>query len=268
MLYIDKLKSVIKRKNSHLTVGIDPDVSKIPEFFFNEFSNPLEEFCKFIIETTIDYTSAYKFNLAFFEFFGEVGYRAIESSLNKISGKAITICDAKRSDIPNTSEAYAKTYFDKLGFDAITVSPYMGVESVEPFLNRVDKLIYVLALTSNKGAFDFQLLDLKTGKKLFEIVIEKFLDSSFKNIGFVFGANHLNYIEYYSKKYKDVPLLIPGIGAQGGDIKKLLDSINNDLFLVNVSRAILYPTNPFADREEYKTAVECSCKNFSAKLLK
>lgn len=268
MLYIEKLKSVVKNKKTHLTVGIDPDISKIPEFFFNEFSNPIEEFCKFIIESTLKYTAAYKFNLAFFEYFGESGFKALESSLHYINGKAITICDGKRGDIPNTSEAYAKTYFDKLGFDAITASPYMGIESLEPFLNRSDKLTYVLAATSNKGSTDFQLLELKGGKRLFEIVIDKFIKSSYQNFGFVFGAKHLNYIEYYSNNYKNIPLLIPGIGAQGGDLNSLLKSIGNDLFLINVSRAILYPTNPFVNREEYRTAVEESCRNFSEKIIK
>ncbi|MCX7833072.1 MAG: orotidine-5'-phosphate decarboxylase [Ignavibacteria bacterium] len=268
MVYIERLKSLIVKKKTHLTIGIDPDASKIPEFFFNEFANPLEEFCKFIIETTIKYTTAYKFNLAFFEYFGETGFKALESSLNFISKRAITICDSKRGDIPNTSEAYAKTYFDKLGFDAVTVSPYMGIDSIEPFLNRSDKLTYILAATSNKGAYDFQLLETRGGKKLFEEVIEKFISSSYKNIGFIFGAGHSSFIEYYTNLYKNIPILIPGIGAQGGDLNKLLESVHNDLFLVNVSRAILYPTSPFVNKEEYKIAVEQLCLDYSTKINK
>ncbi len=266
MKYIDKLRTIIKKKNTHLTIGIDPDVTKIPEFFFNEYSNPIEKFCENVIENTLDYATAFKFNIAFFEYFGEAGFKALENSLRLISDKAITICDGKRCDIPNTTEAYAKTYFDKLGFDAITVSPYMGVESIEPFLNRSDKLTYILAITSNKGAYDFQLLELKNEKKLFEEVIEKFINSYYKNLGFVFGASHIKYIEVFSKNHCHIPLLIPGIGAQGGDLKMLIESIKNELFLVNVSRAILYPTNPFVSRKEYLSSLLKSCKDYSEKI--
>jgi len=268
MKYKSKLKKVISVRNSRLISGIDPDISKIPEFIKRK-KNPLYEFCNYIIDATSDLVAGYKFNIAFFESQGSNGIKILEYLLKNKKEKLIYICDAKRGDIGNTSEQYAKTYFDNLDFDAITVSPYMGVDSVIPFLKRMNKLVYILALTSNKGSGDFQML--KTGNKyLYQVVCEKFLKSGYDNIGFVFGADNRRQISIITSKNKDLPLLIPGIGAQGGDLKELIKNLKNDYFLINSSRNIIFAgktgdsSNVYADKVRY----QCNVFNDTVNLLK
>jgi orotidine-5'-phosphate decarboxylase len=242
MSYKEKLKYIIKSKNSNLIIGLDTDIEKIPEIFL-KCKDPLYEFNKLIIKSTSDISVGYKFNMAFYEVMEDRGFEVIKESLKLIPDSCITICDAKRGDIPNSNEMYAKIYFDSLKFDAITLSPYMGIDTFVPFLERENKFVYVLALTSNKGSDDFQKL--KIGNKyLYEIVIQKCVKIfGCDKIGFVFGANHINEIRIYTKKYPDLSMLVPGIGAQGNDLKKLLKNIQNNLFLINSSRGILYCSN-------------------------
>ncbi len=242
MYYKKKLKGIIKKKNSNLIIGLDTDIKKIPDAFL-KFSDPLYEFNKFIIKSTSDIAAGYKFNIAFYEVLKDKGFELLRKSLKLIPDSCVTICDAKRGDIPNTNEMYAKIYFDELNFDAITLSPYIGTDSVIPFLQRKNKFVYILALTSNTGSGDFQKLKIG-GKYLFEIIIQKHLERfSTEKIGFVFGANHAIEINKYSKKFRNLSILIPGVGAQGNDLKSLMRNIHNNLFLINSSRGVIYSGN-------------------------
>ncbi|MFA7360285.1 MAG: orotidine-5'-phosphate decarboxylase [Candidatus Kapaibacterium sp.] len=238
MIYKDKLSKIIKASNSNLVVGLDTDFDKIPSVF-KSAKNPMLEFNLCIIEATSKYCAGYKINLAFYEAAGYKGLEALEETVKAIPRNRIKICDAKRGDIGSTAEFYARAYLDNMNFDSITVSPYMGFDSVSPFIERKDKFVYLLVRTSNKGAEDFQTL--KSGnKELFDIVASKALSWSKNQIGYVIGANHLKEIKKYSLSKANTPLLIPGIGAQGNDIENLMKNINNDLFLINSSRSIIF----------------------------
>jgi len=246
MNYSAKLLKIIKSSKSNLVVGLDPDIKKIPKVFTVK-ENPVIEFNKAVVKATSDFAAGYKLNLAFFEALGKDYYITLKSTLKFIPDNKIKICDGKRGDIGNTDEYYAKAYFDEFGFDTITVNPFMGRDSVEPFLSRKDKGIFALALTSNPGSSDFQKL--KTGRKyVYEKVIEKCLEWDKNNqIGFVIGANHTELIKKITTNPKNISVLIPGIGAQGNDLNHLLKNIKNDLFLINSSRGIIY------DKENFKS---------------
>lgn len=267
MDYKNVLKKTVRKKDSHLIAGIDPDATKFPEFIYKK-KNSLYEFCRFIIDKTSDLVAGYKFNIAFFEAEGHTGIETLEQLLKDKKEDLIYICDAKRGDIGNTSEQYAKAYLDKMNFDAITVSPYMGVDSAEPFLKRSDKFVYVLALTSNKGSKDFQKLWVDS-KLLYELVIEKFLESGYENIGFVMGANYAKEINRITSNKENIPLLIPGIGAQGGNLEDLIKNIKNDCFLINSGRNILYAGKYDDSPKIYgeKVRSECIKLNNSIKTL-
>lgn len=262
MKYTEKLQRSIKKNKSNLVVGLDTDIKKIP-IFFRQYPDPVFEFNKLIIGLTKDLVAGYKLNMAFYECLGVVGIMGIQKTLSEIPETSIKICDAKRGDIENTSEMYAKTYFDKYDFDAVTLSPYMGKDSLDPFLKRKESFIYVLALTSNPGFIDFQKL--KVGKKfLYESVIEKTMKwSKYKNVGFVFGANHLKEINKFSKSKKDIPILIPGIGAQKNDLSRLIKNLNNKNFLINASRSIIYSTAVDATEEEFIKTVRETTYNLN-----
>jgi len=250
MNYSAKLSKIIKSSKSNLIVGLDPDIKKIPKVFTNK-KNPVIEFNKAVIKATRDFAAGYKLNLAFFEALGKDFYVTLKSTLKSIPENKIKICDGKRGDIGNTDEYYAKAYFDEFGFDAMTVNPYMGRDSVEPFLSRKDKGIFALALTSNQGSSDFQKL--KTGNKfVYEKVMEKCMEWDKNNqIGFVIGANHTELIKKITSNPKKISVLIPGIGAQGNDLKSLLKNIKNNLFLINSSRGIIYDKKDFKSVSEY-----------------
>jgi len=267
MKYKEKLRKIIKANCSNVVVGLDPQKEKIPDIFLRS-GNPVLAFNKAIVDATKEICAGYKLNMAFYEAEGPEGWKALEGTLKAIPENMIKICDAKRGDIGNSSEAYARAYFDRLGFDAITISPYMGKDSVEPFLKRKDKFTYILGNTSNSGAEDFQKL--RVGKKyLFEIVVEKFLETDKNdNTGFVFGAERTDYIEKFTMKYKKLPLLIPGIGAQGGDAKKLTEKIYNKLFLVNSSRGIIYSAPGNCSIKEFYNTVKTSTKDLNDVLNK
>ncbi len=244
MTFIDRLRKIQHSGNSLLCIGLDTDLKKIPQHLLKK-KNPLVEFNRAVIETTRDLVCAYKLNLAFYEARGEHGWHALRETLALIPKFVITIGDAKRGDIGNSSERYAHSLLHDLKFDAVTVSPYMGKDSVAPFLESKAHGVFLLALTSNPGAKDFQYQ--KVGKKfLYEKVIETASRWSDGNIGFVVGATQAQQLRSVRKIVPHAPLLIPGIGAQGGNLEDVVRygcDANGDLAVINASRSILYASN-------------------------
>ena len=245
----EELFQNIKNKRSFLCIGLDSDISKIPEHLLSE-TDPVFEFNKQIIDATHDLTIAYKPNLAFYESRGTEGWKSLEKTINYLNdfkAEIFTIADAKRGDIGNTSKQYAKAFFDKLDFDSITVAPYMGEDSVSPFLSFAGKWVILLALTSNKGAFDFQLLEDKNSrKKFFEEVIEKSSAWGTKeNMMYVVGATKAEMLEDIRNIIPDHFLLVPGVGAQGGSLQEVAKYGFNDKcgLIVNSSRGIIFASN-------------------------
>ena len=237
--------SNIKRKKSFLCIGLDSELSKIPKHLLS-FSDPIFEFNKQIIDSTIDLAVAYKPNIAFYESLGTKGWQSLEKTidyLNKFKSEVFTIADAKRGDIGNTSKQYAKAFFETLDFNAITVAPYMGEDSVTPFLSYPEKWVILLALTSNKGADDFQNIFSKNEKQLFESVLTKAKQwGNEENMMFVVGATQAIMLEKIRKIIPNHFLLVPGVGAQGGSLEDVAKyGFNKDCgLLVNASRNIIF----------------------------
>lgn len=253
-----QLVEQIHKKQSFLCIGLDVDLDKIPEFLL-QTQDPIFEFNKAIIDATHDLAVSYKPNIAFYEAHGVKGWISLAktiSYLNENYPEIYTIADAKRGDIGNTASMYAKAFFEDLAFDSVTVAPYMGKDSVEPFLEFKDKHTILLALTSNQGAFDFQTQSVD-GKELYKVVLEKsqqWVNS--ENLMYVVGATKA---EYFSEIRKIVPnnfLLVPGVGAQGGDLKAVCKhGMNKDIgLLINSSRGIIYASNQedFAEQARIK----------------
>ena len=243
----------IQRKKSFLCIGLDTDIKKIPECIFDKTDDPIFEFNKAIIDATADLCVAYKPNLAFYESLGLAGWEALERTVDYIRAyypDQFIIADAKRGDIGNTSEMYASTFLNYMDFDAVTVAPYMGEDSVTPFLSYVDKWVVLLALTSNKGAFDFQLMsDADTGERLFEKVLKTSRQwGNDENMMYVVGATKADMLADIRKIVPDHFLLVPGVGAQGGSLQEVAKYGMNDMcgLLVNSSRQIIY-ASPEAD---------------------
>ena len=237
----DQLISQIKIKKSYLCVGLDTSLEKIP-VHLRSHKDALFEFNRQIIDATKDLCVAYKINTAFYEAEGTKGWKAMKQTVNYIPSSHFKIADAKRGDIGNTSSQYAKAFFEKLKFDAITVAPYMGEDSIKPFLEYEDKWTIVLGLTSNKGSEDFE--QLKTGENyLYEEVIKKVSQWGNKaNLMFVVGATKASDLSSIRNIIPDNFLLIPGVGAQGGSLREVSkNGLNKDCgLLVNASRAIIY----------------------------
>ena len=235
-----KAINIIKNKKSLLCVGLDSDISKIPHNLFSPDINGLYDFNKTIIENTKEFAAAYKINFAFYEQYGSDGVCLIKKTLELIPSDIFTIADAKRGDIGNSSVGYSKCVFDFMNFDSITVNPYMGMDSVAPFLENKNKLVFLLALTSNPGSNDFQRLIIDN-KPLYEHIIEK-ANNSFptENVGFVVGATHPEELNEIRKKTENNFILIPGIGFQGGNIDAVIKANNNFPAFINVSRGIIY----------------------------
>ena len=237
----------IKIKKSFLCVGLDVDLTKIPPHLL-VLEDPIFEFNKAIIEATHDVAVAYKPNIAFFEAYGIKGWLALQKTINYINEnhpEIFTIADAKRGDIGNTSSMYAKAFFEDLNFDSVTVAPYMGKDSVEPFLAFENKHTIMLALTSNEGAFDFQTL-LVDGKELYKQVLETSRTwKNSTNLMYVVGATKAEYFTEIRKIVPDSFLLVPGVGAQGGSLSEVCKYGMNDTIglLINSSRAIIYASN-------------------------
>ena len=238
----------IRRKGSFLCVGLDPDIKKIPQHLLTE-ENPLLAFNKAIIDATAQYAVAYKPNLAFYESLGVEGWIALEETVKYIKEKypdQFIIADAKRGDIGNTSQLYARSFFEHLDVDAITVAPYMGEDSVTPFLGYDGKWVILLALTSNKGSHDFQLIEDKEGKRLFEHVLETSAKwASSDEMMYVVGATQGAMFQDIRKVSPKSFLLVPGVGAQGGSLEEVAKygMIEDCGLLVNSSRGIIYASN-------------------------
>lgn len=252
----EELFGNIMRKKSFLCVGLDTDVEKIPEHLFDESDDAIFAFNKAIIDATADLCVAYKPNLAFYESIGIEGWDILERTVEYIRTNypdQFIIADAKRGDIGNTSAMYARTFFGNMDVDSVTVAPYMGADSVTPFLTYPGKWVTLLALTSNKGAFDFQFMeDCVTGERLFEKVLRTSLQwGNADNMMYVVGATKAEMLEDVRKIVPEHFLLVPGIGAQGGSLQEVAaHGMNSQCgLLVNSSRAIIYAdsTPAFAD---------------------
>jgi orotidine-5'-phosphate decarboxylase len=239
----------IKKKQSFLCVGLDVDLKKVPEHLLKE-EDPIFAFNKAIIDATAPYCVAYKPNLAFYEAFGVKGLMAFEKTVKYLKEnypEQFIIADAKRGDIGNTSKMYARTFFGEYDVDALTVAPYMGEDSVTPFLDGYDnKWVILLALTSNKGSFDFQLTEDKDGERLFEKVIRKSQEwGNDENMMYVVGATRGEMFTDIRKAAPNAFLLVPGVGAQGGSLQDVCKYgiIKDCGLLVNSSRGIIYADN-------------------------
>ena len=244
---ISSLIEQIKLKKSYLCVGIDPDLEKIPRHIVNQ-KDPIYTFSKSIIDSTEKFAVAFKFNIAFFEAYGIDGLVSLERLIeyvNKQYPDVFTIADAKRGDIGNSSSRYAKAFFEKFGFDSITVSPYMGRDSIEPFLSFENRHTIILALTSNSGAMDFQFIS-SEGKKVYEqVIVESQKWKGNENIMYVIGATKAIHLENVRKLIPNSFLLIPGVGKQGGSLEEVSTlGLNKNIgILVNSTRAIIYASN-------------------------
>tara|TARA_B110000003_G_scaffold276446_1_gene322976 strand:- start:27323 stop:28135 length:813 start_codon:yes stop_codon:yes gene_type:complete len=234
----------IQKKKSFLCIGLDVDLQKIPLFLL-EKEDPIFEFNKAIIDATNHLCVAYKPNTAFYEAYGIKGWKSLEKTINYINEKypeIFTIADAKRGDIGNTSSMYAKAFFEDLAFDSVTVAPYMGKDSVEPFLAFKNKHTILLALTSNQGAYDFQTKSIDQ-KEVYKHVLEtsKIWRNS-KNLMYVVGATKASYLADIRKIVPDSFLLVPGVGAQGGNLREVCKYGMNEQvgLLINSSRGIIY----------------------------
>jgi orotidine-5'-phosphate decarboxylase len=250
-----ELFEIIKLKKSFLCVGLDTDIDKIPAFLRDE-EDPVFSFNKAIIDATLPFTVAYKPNIAFYESLGITGWESLVKTVNYLGSlqePVFVIADAKRGDIGNTSRMYAKTFFETMNFDAVTLSPYMGKDTVSPFLQYKDKWSVLLALTSNDSALDFQYFKNKDGVYLYEQVLKISKDwASIDNIMYVVGATKSESLQEIRKIIPDHFLLVPGIGAQGGSLENVAKYGMNDHcgILVNSSRGIIYAGDgkDFADK--------------------
>lgn len=246
-------ESILKKK-SYLCVGLDTDINKIPKHLLAK-EDPIFEFNKQIVEATQEYCVAYKPNMAFYESHGANGWVSLENTMRTIPANIFTIADAKRGDIGNTSEMYARTFFNTYSFDSVTVAPYMGEDSVTPFLGFEGKWVILLALTSNKGALDFQtgLVQSASSMPLYEMVMRKANEwGNAENIMFVVGATHGEMFKEIRRIAPDNFLLVPGVGAQGGSLEDVSKfGMNKSCgLLVNASRSIIYASRgeDFADK--------------------
>ncbi len=240
----------IQRKKSFLCVGLDTDINKIPEFMFDASNDPVFEFNKAIIDATADLCVAYKPNLAFYESLGLAGWDVLDRTVDYIRTHypdQFIIADAKRGDIGNTSAMYARTFLGNMNFDSVTVAPYMGEDSVTPFLGYDGKWVILLALTSNKGAYDFQFeKNAETGERLFEKVLKTSLNwGTDENMMYVVGATKAEMLSDIRAVVPDHFLLVPGVGAQGGSLEEVARyGLNSTCgLLVNSSRQIMYASS-------------------------
>ena len=251
MNFIQKLRHIQRKNNSLLCIGLDTDVAKVPEFLY-AYGDPQYEFNRRIIDATKDLVCAYKLNIAFYESVGEHGWYTVHQTLARISEEIVTIGDGKRGDIPSSSERQALLMCEDWEFSGTTVNPYMGKDSIEPFIKRRDQCAFVLAVTSNKGARDFQYLKVN-GKPLYERVVANAKKwNAKKNIGLVVGATRPAELRRIRSLAPGMPILIPGVGAQRGDLEAAVRygcDKHGELALINVGRSIIYASggNDFAE---------------------
>ncbi|MCJ7577071.1 MAG: orotidine-5'-phosphate decarboxylase [candidate division Zixibacteria bacterium] len=242
MKFVEKLIDISRKNNSLLCVGLDTDLEKIPKLLLKDH-DPIFSFNQKIIDSTRDLVCAYKPNIAFYEAYGSKGWEALKKTCETIPKEIPIIIDAKRGDIGNTARMYAKAIFENLGADALTVNPYMGEDAISPFLDYENKCALILCLTSNKSAQDLQFF-LIDGKPLYEIVAEKVLNWNKKgNCGLVVGATYPEQLKKVREIAKSLPILIPGVGAQSGELEstvKFGTDEKGELAIINSSRAIIY----------------------------
>lgn len=242
MHFLEKLDAVTAKNNSVLCVGLDSELAKIPVQLGGD-ADAVLAFNRAIIAATADLVQSYKLNLAFYETLGPRSWEVLRGTLDAIPADVLTIGDAKRGDIGNTSTMYAKALFEELGFDACTVAPYMGRDSVQPFLAYRDKGVFLLALTSNKGSRDFQYLSVD-GEPLYKHVVRTAMQwNEADNLGFVVGATHPDELRELRALCGEIPLLIPGLGAQGGDVQASVEAgvtPTGNRAVFNSSRGIIF----------------------------
>jgi orotidine-5'-phosphate decarboxylase len=241
----------IKKKNSYLCVGLDTDLTKIPKHLLKS-ADPVFEFNKQIIDATHEFAVAYKPNIAFYEALGAKGWESLQKTLNYIPKECFTIADAKRGDIGNTSALYARAYFEQMNFDSITVAPYMGEDSVKPFLDWKNKWVILLALTSNAGSEDFQLQETRDGKYFYqEVIVTSLRWATPDQLMYVVGATRVDKLAMIRTIAPEHFFLVPGVGAQGGDLEEVSKAGMNPQcgLLVNSTRAVIYasPNEDFAE---------------------
>ena len=259
-----ELVEAIKAKKSFLCVGLDPNPQKIPESIL-ELDDPLFEFNKRIIDATRDYCVAYKPNTAFYESQGAKGWEALKKTQDYIGESHFTIADAKRGDIGNTSGMYAKAFFEDLNYDSVTVAPYMGSDSVQPFLAHENRWVILLALTSNKGADDFQFYSSENGERLFEKVLKTSQEwGTPENMMYVVGATRPEKFKEIRALVPDHFLLVPGVGAQGGDLESVCEYGMNDNvgLLINSSRGIIHTSSD----DDFDLAAGEAAKNIASQM--
>jgi len=258
MKFDEKLQRIVNKNNSLLCVGLDIDREKMPKFLFKDKKEPYFEFNKSIINSTKDVVCAYKLNLAFYEVLGKKGIELLEKTINYIPENIVIILDGKRNDISNTARMYAKSLFEIFKADAVTINPYFGFDGIKPFLEYKEKCSFVLCRTSNQSANDFQ--DIKSDNiPLYQIVANKIKNWNVnKNCGAVVGATYIDELRIIREILgEDIPLLIPGIGIQGGDIEKTVKFGTNkkgNMAIINSSRGIIFAGKDKNFSERARTA--------------
>lgn len=261
--FIDKLLAAQKRNGSLVCVGLDSDLAKIPGHL-KARKNPVLEFNRAIIAATRDACCAYKPNVAFYEALGASGYETLKQTIDSVPNDIPVILDAKRGDIGNTARKYAESLFGDLNGDAVTLSPYLGFDSIQPFLAYEGKFVFVLAVTSNKTAEDFQYLD-SSGRPLYAHVVDKVKSwNSGGNLGLVVGAPRPEQIAEIRNAAPVLPFLIPGIGAQGGDLEKAVNygTANGGTITINVSRGVIFASSG----EDYANKAAKSLADFNSRI--
>jgi len=247
MKFTEKLQKIVKKNNSLLCVGLDIDREKIPKFLFQSSKTPFLDFNKSIIDATKDLVCAYKLNMAFYEVLGKEGFDLLGKTIGYIPKNIVIILDGKRNDIGNTARKYAQSLFEILNADAVTINPYLGIDGVKPFLEYRDKCSFILCRTSNSSARDFQ--DLKSDNMpLYQIVANKIKDwNSYGNCGAVVGATYPDELKKIREILgENIPLLIPGVGKQGGDVEKTIKygtNKNSEMAVINSSRGIIFASD-------------------------
>jgi orotidine-5'-phosphate decarboxylase len=239
MKFTDKIRRAREYSNSLICIGLDTDPRKVPESLQGD-ANPVLAFNRAIIDATKDIACAYKLNLAYYEAYGEAGIPAVHGTLESIPDEIITIGDVKRGDIGATSDQYAYAYQEYFKFDSITINPLMGTDAVEPFLRKEDRYVFFLGLTSNPGARDFEYLELKNGKRLYEEITDKVSEWNQEkgNCGLVVGATKPAELKALRQRAPELPFLVPGVGTQGGSLSEVIEANGRGDILINVSRAI------------------------------
>lgn len=272
MSFLQKLAKAISDNQSCLCVGLDPNLDLLPAAVNTQDISDIkkvEVFLKRVIDATQNHCAAYKPNLGFFEALGEKGWTLFHHLLREIPDDKIIIADAKRGDISSTAEHYAKAFFEQTKVDAITLNPLMGFETLDPFLDNADKAIYTLTLTSNPGAADLLLQQLSSGQTISSYIAQRLSHKqqhSEAAVGMVVGATKAPDLQPVIGEFREAPLLIPGVGKQGGSITALADALDNHLGLplINSSRSIIYAGG---NRKDWEDQVAQSAKNLTQELM-